>query len=787
MNRLPVIKEKKNHFWAVSSSLLALTAVLTLSLCSCRSPYGMTACGCGVCASCSPCVPCAAAVPGACAPAPKACETFHRKSSKFWKVTPVTSCAPCQSAPVCAPCQQAPACMGPVPCQPTPAPGLNGRACAPTKLPVSAAPQRLEDPQMADPQIPAVNTAPQKKPASPSAQPKPAAEQSMAPEEAKTPKEVKVPEKAVSAPSEPEKEDLWLEGTNDQGSSMMVPQVPNSAGVRVLEAPTPAAAPETLAEPVAPTAPETPAEPVAPAAPETPAEPEIIDLPSIPDVPVQELPKAAGKESEPENGLELPGMLDSNEGELLPLETPELPDSLDSTRNSRPTAPVSPLLKQRALKKAESPKPSAAATSMRTLPVRRNSSLREALLSTAPAISASERPAGKNISIEAIQHAVSANAAGSANVSTASFAAAVLPARESAIRLTAAEEPVTTAPAALPAPAEAPETVVPDLSERPSYAQPADEYVIDSTQSARKRQLKNQQKTKVSGTEIEPNWEADVDDQTGTFIYFNNAQGRATIQSPDPVFIYAPRFRSVRQVVDLNVDEQVLSTGDLYSPQEVSTQGRNTGTDTTKQNAQVGTEAGRAVMLQSQTSAGTGQLDGEIAPQAETQEAVIAQENRKIVGPNAMDGKTRVWTAGGLVMVNAWTKTDELQVFIDQQSASAGVRIQAAPSLYSVKEGDHKQDVRISKVASKTSAKPGETVDFIIYFENVGRTPVGNVVLVDNLPTRLEIVEDSAESSVDASFSYEMNGNGSQTLRWEVTQPLYAGEKGAVKFRALVR
>ncbi|MDO4630600.1 MAG: hypothetical protein Q4C70_15580, partial [Planctomycetia bacterium] len=325
------------------------------------------------------------------------------------------------------------------------------------------------------------------------------------------------------------------------------------------------------------------------------------------------------------------------------------------------------------------------------------------------------------------------------------------------------------------------------LIERPSYAEPADEYIIDTKQPASRRDLGNAKKMKVGGAEVEDSWQADTQDQSGTFIYYNNAQGRSTVQSPDPVYIYAPRFRSVRQIVDLNVDSQVMTTGDIYTPEEIFIQGRNTGTDTAKQNAQTHTESGRTTLIQAQGAMGSGQVDGAIGVQSQNQEVVIAQENRTIVGPQASAGKARAVTASGLVEISAWTKTDGLQVFIEKESASAAVRNEFAPSLYTVKEGENKQDVRIYKVSSKTSAKPGETVDFIIYFENTGTAPVGNITLVDNLPARLEIVEDSAESSVDSSFTYEVNGTGSQTLRWEITQPLYAGEKGAVKFRALVR
>ena len=50
-------------------------------------------------------------------------------------------------------------------------------------------------------------------------------------------------------------------------------------------------------------------------------------------------------------------------------------------------------------------------------------------------------------------------------------------------------------------------------------------------------------------------------------------------------------------------------------------------------------------------------------------------------------------------------------------------------------------------------ARPGEFVDFTIRFDNIGDQKIGNVTLVDNLTTRLEYVEGTAESSLAADFS----------------------------------
>lgn len=564
-----------------------------------------------------------------------------------------------------------------------------------------------------------------------------------------------------------ELEQMPFEGNSGNGQLMQErSDVPGNT--KVMEVPRnnieEAPAPEELlpAEPEAPAEAIESLDPLGPAEPAAPAEPIELDLPD---------------DSVQPGNQELPGL----EEELPDV----LPEALPETKASEdPQQIMKAIQKRQPLKRAlgfDSPR------SEHKSGFWAQSSKNSMEKQTA---SAPEKEKGlKSISFSDIRQATSVEECLNKDVQSANWE--VVEKKEAVIKLTAAEEPVAANPAPQPLleiPAELPEeATIGNFPERPSNAQPADEYIIDSTKSARKKDVSEIQKGMVSGVEVKGNWEADHQNETGTFIYYDGMQGRTTIQSPDPVYIYAPRFRAVRQVIDLNVDEQVTTTGDLYTPTQVSTANRSLETSTTRQNQQAGTGTSRTVMLEAQANAGTGILDGNIAPQMKTQEAVIPQENREINGPNAINGKTRAITADGLIEFKTWTQTENMRVFIDQQSASASIQTLSAPSLYTVQEGEKKQDVKIYKVASTNSAKPGETVDFIIYFENTGNSPIGNITLVDNLPARLEIVEDSAESSVDSNFTYEINGNGSQTLRWEVTQPLYVGEKGAVKFKALVR
>jgi uncharacterized repeat protein (TIGR01451 family) len=134
-----------------------------------------------------------------------------------------------------------------------------------------------------------------------------------------------------------------------------------------------------------------------------------------------------------------------------------------------------------------------------------------------------------------------------------------------------------------------------------------------------------------------------------------------------------------------------------------------------------------------------------------------------------------------------WTKDDAVQVVIDGQAAGEVAGDQRAQITYMVDDSRGPAKLRVVKVASTDTARPGDTVDFTVRFDNVGDQLIGNVTILDNLVTRLEYVPDSAQSSVEAAFSSQMNEGGSSTLRWEITEPMKPGEGGIVRFRTRVR
>jgi uncharacterized repeat protein (TIGR01451 family) len=162
-------------------------------------------------------------------------------------------------------------------------------------------------------------------------------------------------------------------------------------------------------------------------------------------------------------------------------------------------------------------------------------------------------------------------------------------------------------------------------------------------------------------------------------------------------------------------------------------------------------------------------------------------ENIAVIRQGTMVESEMATLAKGTTAAIAWSHDETLSIVLDKQGATAETQTERSEAIYTIKRPPGHPKLRVIKVASTQLAQPGDTVDFTIRYDNVGDETIGNVTLLDNLSTRLELVPDSAQSSIDAKFSTQPNENGSLVLRWEVTPPLEAGKGGVVRFSCRVR
>ncbi len=134
----------------------------------------------------------------------------------------------------------------------------------------------------------------------------------------------------------------------------------------------------------------------------------------------------------------------------------------------------------------------------------------------------------------------------------------------------------------------------------------------------------------------------------------------------------------------------------------------------------------------------------------------------------------------------AWSIGEAPEVAVEDLKAPTLTRDQKLEA-FTVYEFPDAGRLRILKMADRSDAQPGETVTFSLRIENVGDSPVNNVVLVDNLVTRLEYIKDSQSCTREAEFAAIANSEESVRLQWKFSGTLAVGENATVEFKCRVR
>lgn len=93
----------------------------------------------------------------------------------------------------------------------------------------------------------------------------------------------------------------------------------------------------------------------------------------------------------------------------------------------------------------------------------------------------------------------------------------------------------------------------------------------------------------------------------------------------------------------------------------------------------------------------------------------------------------------------------------------------------------------VIKRVSKEEATPGEEVEFVIQYRNMGNVPIRSVSVIDSLLPRLEYIKGTAQGPKGTVFSANANEAGSTELRWDLPGSIAPGDSGHVSFKALVR
>ncbi len=301
---------------------------------------------------------------------------------------------------------------------------------------------------------------------------------------------------------------------------------------------------------------------------------------------------------------------------------------------------------------------------------------------------------------------------------------------------------------------------------------PSDEYLCDG----------GDQQTQVR---VNRNWEVSGLDLEDTVAHYDTLDGRTIVTPSNSVCIYAPRFAAVRQVVLASEDALLLTMQAINAPVPAIID------DATRRAALVDQPLPplRDVGLQGPIAVRhrTRGIDLQNAlPVVELVRDFAVHEDFQIVRLGIHQRSQRAEVERYAEAALVWTDNLAPEVMLDAEPAEVDVTVEKIGTEYHIGlEGSPR--LRVIKLASTGAALPGEEVTFTLRFDNTGEQAIGNVTIMDNLTTRLEYVDDSAECSRKADFFVEDNQGESLALRWEIRDPIRPGDGGIIRFRCRVR
>lgn len=269
-----------------------------------------------------------------------------------------------------------------------------------------------------------------------------------------------------------------------------------------------------------------------------------------------------------------------------------------------------------------------------------------------------------------------------------------------------------------------------------------------------------------------------------TVVKYETVDGGLHLEPSNRVCIYAPRFASVRKVTGAVTDEKAVAAVGYDRPQGPVDVGLHQPSSAVM--APVGP-------VLSDLARGPDALRGRdrgvpvenVNTPVLTEDVIAVLADLSIISHGVLREADKPWLAKGATAAITWSLDEAVEVVVDDVQASVATADVAAEGLtvYDLPGGR----LRVCKLADRQSAEVGDVVTFVLRVDNTGEGKLNNVVLTDNLTTRLEYIEGSQTCSKGAVFETEENDGGSLRLTWSFTDDFKVGEAAIIRFRCRVR
>jgi uncharacterized repeat protein (TIGR01451 family) len=270
-----------------------------------------------------------------------------------------------------------------------------------------------------------------------------------------------------------------------------------------------------------------------------------------------------------------------------------------------------------------------------------------------------------------------------------------------------------------------------------------------------------------------------------TVVHYTTEAGDIEIQASNRTCVYAPRFSSVRKITGALAGGRAVGLKQVDRPWGTDLVDVNLpGLTVTESTKLAHADVARRIDAMRERNRGV-PVESVLQPiQAADIMAVLANISNLEMG-ELRDNEQAEFEKLALAAVT-WSLDEALEVAIEDMKTPTLTRDQQIRG-FTIYEFPDAGRLQICKLADRDHALPGEVVNFAIRVVNVGDSPVENIVLTDNLTTRLEYVADSQSCTGGAEFEANSNEARSLKLQWKLTDKLRVGESVTVRFQCKVR
>lgn len=271
-----------------------------------------------------------------------------------------------------------------------------------------------------------------------------------------------------------------------------------------------------------------------------------------------------------------------------------------------------------------------------------------------------------------------------------------------------------------------------------------------------------------------------------TVVEFHDNHGERRVQPSNKVCIYAPRFASVRSATAPIAGVQIAKVAGAHDGQSVVGYKAEMRIDENRRVDQL-----ESLRLRSRAS-GLGQeqtdnvFDATQSVQIHAKLINLYEARKFITDGQYVQGENAI-IADGMAAAGVWSRDLNPIVSASDVTGQQVDTVTKVEAYVGVEDPRGPGQLRVVKLADKSVAEIGDTVEFTIRIDNLGGLELTKVTLIDNLTPRLEYIDGSATNTIDGELLIEDNGEGSSKLTFRLLEPLKGKTGGVLKFKCLVR